>query len=192
MKTEFFPQRPQINPTIYAYLDTHPQYQGLLKIGYTTRDAQTRVAEQYPITKPGEKPYQILLEETAIRNDGSIFSDREIHHYLCQQGIPNPKGEWFKCSVEQVKAAILALKTGKHNPENRTQNFALRPEQNEAIEKTIAYFNSFKQENSDKTPHFLWNAKMRFGKTFAAYQLAKRQGWKKLLILTSKPAVQSA
>ncbi len=192
MKTEFFPQRPEINPTIYAYLDTHPQYQGLLKIGYTTRDAQTRVAEQYPIAKPGEKPYQILVEETAIRNDGSIFSDRQVHHYLRQQGIPNPKSEWFQCSVEAVKAAILAIKTGQHNPEHRTQNFRLRPEQTAAIEKTIAYFQSFKQENPDKTPHFLWNAKMRFGKTFATYQLAKRLGWKKLLILTFKPAVQSA
>ncbi|MEB3248029.1 MAG: GIY-YIG nuclease family protein [Merismopediaceae bacterium] len=192
MNMNFFPPRPQIDPIIYAYLDTHPQYQGLLKIGYTTRDAQTRVAEQYPITKPGEKPYQILLEETAIRNDGSIFKDYQIHHYLRQQGIPNPTGEWFECSVEQVKAAILAVKEGKNNPENRTQNFSLRPEQQAAINKTIDYFQSFKQENPDKTPHFLWNAKMRFGKTFTTYQLARKMGWKKLLILTFKPAVQSA
>jgi hypothetical protein len=33
---------------------------------------------------------------------------------------------------------------------------------------------------------------MRFGKTFAAYQLAKRMGWKRVLVLTYKPAVQAA
>ena len=38
----------------------------------------------------------------------------------------------------------------------------------------------------------LWNAKMRFGKTFATYQLAKKMGWTKLLVLTFKPAVQNA
>ena len=33
---------------------------------------------------------------------------------------------------------------------------------------------------------------MRFGKTFAAYQLAKRMGFKRVLVLTFKPAVVSA
>ncbi len=33
---------------------------------------------------------------------------------------------------------------------------------------------------------------MRFGKTFATYQLAKKLGWKKILILTFKPTVQNA
>jgi hypothetical protein len=68
----------------------------------------------------------------------------------------------------------------------------MRPEQKEAVEKTAAYFNNFRKENSGRPPHFLWNAKMRFGKTFAAYQLALKMGWKKVLVLTFKPAVQSA
>ena len=54
------------------------------------------------------------------------------------------------------------------------------------------YFQSYRKERPDKAPHFLWNAKMRFGKTFAAYQLAKTMGWRKVLVLTFKPAVQSA
>ena len=192
MNINFFPPRPQTNPTIYAYQDTNPQYKGLLKIGYTTRDAKTRIAEQYPIIKPGELPYKILLEETAIRNDGNFFTDHAVHAYLKQKGIVNPGGEWFQCNVKEVKAAILAIKNGQKNEENRTLDFALRPEQREAIDKTIEYFDSFKQENPDKTPHFLWNAKMRFGKTFATYQLAKKMDWKKILVLTFKPAVQSA
>src|SRR6266566_1011172 len=70
----------------------------------------------------------------------------------------------------------------------------MRPEQKAAVEKTAAYFTSWRNEkgNRQKPPHFLWNAKMRFGKTFAAYQLAKRMGWRKVLVLTFKPAVQSA
>lgn len=192
MNNNFFPPRPQTNPTIYAYQDTNPQYKGLLKIGYTTRDAKTRISEQYPIIKPGKLPYKILLEETAIRNDGNFFTDHAVHAYLRQKRITNLGGEWFQCTVKDVKAAILAIKNGQKNEENRTLNFALRPEQQEAIDKTIEYFQIFKQENLDKTPHFLWNAKMRFGKTFATYQLAKKMGWKKILVLTFKPAVQSA
>jgi len=70
----------------------------------------------------------------------------------------------------------------------------MRPEQNAAVEKTAAYFASWGKEkgNRNKPPHFLWNAKMRFGKTFAAYQLAKKMGWRKVLVLTFKPAVQTA
>ena len=62
----------------------------------------------------------------------------------------------------------------------------------EAVELTAMYFKRWRRQNHDKPPHFLWNAKMRFGKTFAAYQLAKRMGWRRVLVLTFKPAVQSA
>ncbi|MBX7132054.1 MAG: hypothetical protein K1X67_05170 [Fimbriimonadaceae bacterium] len=68
----------------------------------------------------------------------------------------------------------------------------MRPEQVRAVEKTAAYFAQAMGEQPDKPPHFLWNAKMRFGKTFASYELAKRMGWKRILVLTFKPAVQSA
>ncbi|MDO5059294.1 MAG: restriction endonuclease, partial [Neisseria sp.] len=86
------------------------------------------------------------------------------------------------------------VKTGKRNQERRSLSFGMRPEQAEAVEKAAEYFRSFKAEahNQGKAPRFLWNAKMRFGKTFAAYQLAKKMGWRKVLILTFKPAVQNA
>ena len=48
MSKEFFPPRPESRPTIYAYKDMNPQYEGLLKIGYTTVDAQSRVAHSIP------------------------------------------------------------------------------------------------------------------------------------------------
>jgi len=189
---KFFPQRPESKPTIYAYEDTNPQYRGLLKIGYTTVDAQTRVAQQYPTLKPGKPPYRIVLEVSAMRNDGTTFTDHDVHRHLRIAGITNPEGEWFKCAVADVKVAIIALKTGELNEESRTLDFRMRPEQKAAVEKTAAYFKSFGKENHGKPPHFLWNAKMRFGKTFTAYQLAKKMGWRKVLVLTFKPAVQNA
>ena len=116
-----------------------------------------------------------------MKKDGTIFDDHEVHRYLREFGVKNPEGEWFACSVKEVQAAYIAVKTGEVNEEHRTLDFKMRPEQREAVEKTAAYFNNFKQykENKDKTPHFLWNAKMRFGKTFAAYQLAKKDGLEK-------------
>jgi len=192
MSKEFFPQRPDAKPIIYAYEDTHPQYAGLLKVGYTTVDAQARVAQQYPTLRPGKPPYRIVLEEAAMRNDGTVFTDHDVHRYLRIIGVKNPEGEWFRCKVAQVKTAVIAVRTGQLNEENRTLDFRMRPEQEAAVEKTAAYFKSVRKENSDKPPHFLWNAKMRFGKTFAAYQLAKKMGWRKVLVLTFKPAVQNA
>lgn len=188
----FFPPRPESRPTIYAYEDTHPQYAGLLKVGYTTLDVKTRVAQQYPTKRPGKPPYRIVLEEPAMRNDGTVFTDHDVHRRLRDDGVANPEGEWFACPVQRVRAAVVALRTGQPNEENRSLDFSMRPEQEAAVEKTAAYFRSFRKENRDKPPHFLWNAKMRFGKTFAAYQLAKRLGWRKVLVLTFKPAVQSA
>jgi len=189
---QFFPPRPDSVPTIYAYEDTNPQYAGLLKVGYTAGDVRSRVAQQYPTLRPGKPPYRILLEETAMRNDGTTFTDRDIHRYLRNRGIKNPDGEWFECDAGQVKAAVIAVRSGEMNEENRSLDFRMRPEQAEAVEKTSAYFKSFSSENPDKVPHFLWNAKMRFGKTFAAYQLARKMKWSKVLVLTFKPAVQSS
>jgi len=192
MSKDFFPPRPASKPTIYAYADTNPQYAGLLKVGYTTVDVQSRVAQQYPTLRPGKPPYRTVLEESAMRGDGSGFTDRDVHRYLRIIGIKHSKGEWFRCTAQQVKAAIIAVRTGQLNEENRSLDFKMRPEQEAALEKTIAYFKSFRRENKSKPPHFLWNAKMRFGKTFAAYQLAKKMGWRKVLVLTFKPAVLNA
>lgn len=178
---------------IYAYSDSNPQYKGLLKVGYTEKDVERRVAQQYPTKRPdGLVAYKIVLAESAMRNDGTCFTDHDVHHLLRKKRVSNVGGEWFRCSAEEVKAAIVAIKTGTSNVENRTLTFALRPEQKEAIDKTIEYFASAKKDFPDRPPKFLWNAKMRFGKTFAAYQLARRMGFKKVLVLTFKPAVEAA
>jgi T5orf172 domain len=194
MSREFFPPRPQSRPAIYAYEDTNPQYTGLLKVGYTTVNAATRVAQQYPTLRPGKSAYRIVLDEPAMRSDGSVFTDHDVHRMLRVNGIKRAEGEWFRCTIEQVKAAIIAVRTGQLSEDSRSLDFKMRPEQSAAVEKTAAYFISWRKEkeNRNKPPHFLWNAKMRFGKTFAAYQLAKKMGWRKLLVLTFKPAVAAA
>ncbi len=194
MSKDLFPPRPDSRPAIYAYEDTNPQYAGLLKVGYTTVDAKTRVAQQYPILRPGKPPYRIVLEEPAMRNDGTVFTDHDVHRMLRLNGVKNLKSEWFRCTATEVRSAIVAVRTGQLSEENRSLDFKMRPEQEAAVERTAAYFKSWRKEkgNRNKPPHFLWNAKMRFGKTFAAYQLAKKMGWQKVLVLTFKPAVEAA
>jgi len=149
---KFFPPRSESRPTIYAYADTNPQYQGLLKVGYTTLDAQSRVAQQYPIKKPGKLPYRIVLEESAMLSDGTAFTDHDVHRYLRSNGVKNPEGEWFRCSVDQVKAAVIAIRTGEISEGIRSLDFKMRPEQKAAVEKTAAYFKSAIKDDPDKTP----------------------------------------
>jgi len=191
IKNEFFPPLPSANPTIYAYevMGTE-SLKGLLKIGFTDRDAQTRVKEQ--LGTPALE-YQIVLEESAMRNDGTSFRDQDIHAILKRWGIEQYKNsEYYRCTVNDVLRALELLRSGKEFERSRTQNFGLRPEQQDAVEKTAEYFKQEKKDNSTRTPHFLWNAKMRFGKTFTSYQLALACGWTKILVLTFKPAVQNA
>jgi len=127
MAKNFFPDKTSHNPRIYAYLDTNPIYNGLIKIGYTTRKVTERVAEQYPTDRPGDLPYKIILDETAMRNDGSSFSDRDIHRYLRGNGFSNPKGEWFRCKSDDIRKAIIAVKFGIENFEGKKYEFKMRP-----------------------------------------------------------------
>ena len=195
MEQNFFPQRPTVTPTIYAYrllgVDSH---KGYLKVGYTDRTAKERIDEQLHTSKIR---YEIVLTESAMTNDGSCFTDKNIHKLLERKGFHrlNPldkTDEWFDCSMEDVKAAILSLRTGSENVENRTQSFGMRPEQFRAVEQTKSYFEQAVKEEPNRIPKFLWNAKMRFGKTFASYQLAKKMNMSRILVLTFKPAVESA
>ncbi|HJJ73312.1 MAG TPA: GIY-YIG nuclease family protein [Methanocorpusculum sp.] len=173
-------------------MDTNPQYAGYLKIGYTTKSIDERVAEQYPIKRPdGVTPYVIVVRESAMREDGTSFNDHAVHRYLMKRDVANVGGEWFKCTPDDVVAAVLALRTRTDNVENRTLSFSMRPEQEAAVTKTENYFTSLVSDEV-RYPKFLWNCKMRFGKTFASYQLAKRMGFTRVLILTFKPAVLHA
>ena len=187
MSQEFFPA-PNL-PRVYAYSDTN--FPHCLKVGFTNRTVLERMREHYP-TKLPQQPFTVELDEIAMRADGSFFTDHDVHRLLKSKQVRHKSGEWFECDLDAVRAALLEIKTGVVNEDNRVLNFGLRPEQQMAVDKARAYFESAHREDANKTPHFLWNAKMRFGKTFATYQLAKNMGWKKILILTFKPAVQNA
>ena len=195
MEHNFFPQRPKVTPTIYAYrligVDSH---NGYLKIGYTDRTARERIDEQ---TQTVRLEYEVVLEQSAMANDGSCFTDKDVHRLLEARGFvsldPLDKTcEWYKCTVRDVEAAILSLREGRANVENRTQDFKMRPEQYRAVKQTADYFEQALRDEPMRIPKFLWNAKMRFGKTFASYQLARRMGLSRVLVLTFKPAVESA
>ena len=193
----FFPQRPDCHPTIYAYeLVGVASHVGYCKIGYTERDVEIRVKEQLHTSAV---KYRILGSWSAMKNDGSCFTDHDVHALLKKRGkrqlnAGEDRNEWFQCGVRDIESAVLSLQRGIANQENRTRDFSMRPEQREAVEKTAAYFRSLLDEKHDRTriPRFLWNAKMRFGKTFTAYQLAKKMGFSKILILTFKPAVKDS
>ena len=199
MNTTFFPAKPSARPMIYAYREDNPNFRGCLKVGFASAGVERRVAEQFPVLKPGvKKPYEIVFSECAMFDDGGSFTDHRVHAALEAMGIKRlyagkKKTEWFRATVDDVKAAYIAVKSRKSNVEKRSESFAMRPEQREAVEKTVRFYKSAATEKRiRRTPKFLWNAKMRFGKTFAAYQLAKRLGAKRVLVLTFKPAVQSA
>lgn len=165
---------------------------GLIKVGTTTRDTVVRLREQLQTAFPDLVGVDILLkDEPARRTDGTYFSDSAVHRVLKDAGIRRVGGEWFEATIEDVTAAIAAVRRGKGLVPGRTADFPMRPEQEKAVTRTAAYFDTHRKAITKKTPRFLWNAKMRFGKTFTAYQLAREMGWRRLLVLTFKPAVQA-
>jgi hypothetical protein len=193
----------KITPRIYAY--TEAQYKttpwakraspgfGLLKVGYTTKEnVSKRIWEQYPTLKPVDNPFEIIVDETAETVTGSYFMDHSVHKELERLGAKWINGEWFECTKEEVLTAINNVKTGAKLITGRYQTFGMRPEQADAVNATRAYYAKNAKGVIGKPPHFLWNAKMRFGKTFTSYMLAKTMGLKKILILTYKPGVKSS
>ena len=196
-KTEINPQievllqnRPIARPRIYAYAIDHDTHRGLLKIGQTTRDVKQRVAEQ--LRTAAITNYRIELDEPAERHDQTLIIDHEVRAALLRKGFENPLLEWVRCSVTDVLTVLTELRSGKPVGGSHHATFPLRLEQEEAVERTHAYFRSVWAERANAVPRFLWNAKMRFGKTFTAYHLAKRMEAKRVLVVTFKPAVEDA
>jgi len=187
---EILAPKPQARPRIYAYAIGDTAHAGLLKVGQTTRDVKQRVAEQ--VKTAAIKNYKIEVDECAERDDGSIFTDHDVRAALVRKGFENVELEWMRCSVKDVKTVLAELRTGLRFTGTHHLAFAMRQEQVAAVNKTHAYFHSIWQEDMHAVPRFLWNAKMRYGKTFTTYQLARKLKAKRVLVVTFKPAVEDA
>jgi hypothetical protein len=187
---EILTPKPAARPRIYAYSIDDTAHEGLLKIGQTTRNVKQRVAEQ--LRTAAIKNYTIVLDEPAEREDGSVFSDHHVRAALGKKKFKNVELEWVRCSVKDVQTVLTELRTGLQFTGGHHETFPMRREQSEAVKVTHAYFQSRWAEDIHAVPRFLWNAKMRFGKTFTSYQLAKKLGAKRVLVVTFKPAVEDA
>jgi hypothetical protein len=174
---------------IYAYAIADGAHDGMLKVGQTTRDVKKRVDQQ---VKTAAVTATILLDQVAERDDGSTFTDHDVRKRLIQKGFDNPTGEWIRCTLPDVHTAITELRKGLRFSGTHHQTFPPRREQAAAVDQTLAYYQSRWAEDAKAVPRFLWNAKMRFGKTFTSYQLAKKMGAKRVLVVTFKPAVEDA
>ena len=187
---EIFPAKTRTQLKIYAWsTEGIPKYKGCLKVGQTTQDVNYRIRQSQGVA---QVPYLLEVEESAERFDGTVFRDSTVRERLKQKGFENVELEWMRCSASDVLAAIKELQDGKVRASSRSESFKLRAEQSAAVKKTADYFNSIWVEDKKAVPRFLWNAKMRFGKTFASYHLAKHLEAKRVLVVTFKPAVEDA
>lgn len=187
---ELLPAKPERRLHVYAYAIEDDAHAGMLKIGQTTQPVKSRVEQQLKTALI--RNYKIILDELAEREDGSNFSDHEVRARLAAKGFSKVELEWMTCSPEDVRTAITELRCGVKLTGTHHETFPMRPEQREAVERTHRYFQSIWKEDPAAVPRFLWNAKMRFGKTFATYQLAKKMAAKRVLVVTFKPAVEDA
>jgi hypothetical protein len=182
--------KPEARPRIYAYSIDDKAHAGLLKVGQTSRDVKQRVAEQ--LTTAAIKNYRIELNEPAERDDGTIITDHQVRAALAKKQFQKAEREWMRCTVADVKTVLTELHTGQRFIGTHHERFEMRDEQRAAVNATHTYFLSRWAEDMHAVPRFLWNAKMRFGKTFTTYQLAKKLGAKRVLVVTFKPAVEDA
>jgi hypothetical protein len=188
--------KPEGRLRIYAWTpnDPPPAYAGLIKVGQTTQaDVNDRIRQSQGQM---QQAYTLHVEEVAEREDGSTFRDNDVRRRLIDKSFENvtigASREWMRCSPEDVKSAITELRKGLRFESARHETFPMRREQAEAVEVTLDYYQSRWEEDPKAVPRFLWNAKMRFGKTFTGYQLAKTLEAKRVLVLTFKPAVEDA
>ena len=196
---------------IYIFTIPDAAHQGCVKIGEATLEdgfnlglqanskelnaAARKRIDQY--TKTAGIQYQLRHTELAFSvHEGYFgsFNDKDVHNVLLRSGIQkhdfsnkSQGTEWFDCSVETAIAAIQKVKEGKFSLNQNEmvpidESIELRPEQQDAIDKTLAKFRS-----GGKI--MLWNAKMRFGKTLTALQVVKELRCHRTIIITHRPVV---
>ena len=188
---ELLPDKPEARLRIYAWSTKEiKKFDGCLKVGQTTKkDVNVRIKESQGVAQVA---YVLEVDELAEREDGTVFRDSAVRDRLKAKGFENVELEWMRCTANDVKVAIDELRTGVARVGSHSENFKMRAEQKVAVKKTSEYYRSVWADNKKAVPRFLWNAKMRFGKTFASYHLAKELDAKRVLVVTFKPAVEDA
>ena len=178
----------KVVPMIYAY--TTPEirrHDGWTKIGYTEQSVDKRLNQQM---HTADVEYKLEWKGTAIYDDGSgdVFHDSDFHSYLAKNGIERkPKTEWFKIQPSLSRTMFYAFKADRGQMQGtEVIDYALRPEQEKAVSDAIDYFTLHEHGQ------FLFNAKPRFGKTLATYDLCKRLGAINILIVTNRPAIANS
>lgn len=190
MATEkYFHPMSKSYPVLYAYEENSSVGRDrYIYLGYTTKDVHNHFVNTYV---GNHNHFRNFMVVSAMDSNGSVTTDDMIISYLSRKGYEVRQDGCLKMSKDAfVRIVNTILKEGIEK--TRSNTYALRPEQEEAISAASDYFDHMDSLDPDRAPHFLWNCKMRFGKTFATYQLAKRMGWKRILVLTFKPAVESA
>ena len=188
---ELLPDKPEARLRIYAWSTKEiKKYEGCLKVGQTTqKDVNVRIRQSQGVAPV---KYKLEIDESAEREDGTVFRDSAVRERLKAKGFVNIELEWMRCTAKDVAVAITELKTGQAQVGSHHEDFKLRSEQSAAVKKTADYYASIWADDKKAVPRFLWNAKMRFGKTFASYHLAKKLEAKRVLVVTFKPAVEDA
>lgn len=178
----------KVVPIIYCY--TTPEiarHNGWVKIGYSEQDAEKRIGQQ---THTADVEYHIEWSKNATFDDGSgeLFRDSDFHSYLVKCGVKRQKGtEWFQISPSEAKSKLDEFRENRGiKKTNNVIPYRLRNEQNEAVERAQDYFTIHERGE------FLYNAKPRFGKTLTVYDLAKRMGLEKVLIVTNRPVIANS
>ncbi len=178
----------RVVPEIYAY--TTPEiarHDGWTKIGYTEQDVGTRIAQQ---THTADVVYELEWRGNAVYDDGSgdTFRDTDFHSYLRKLDYEDKPGtEWFEITPDDSHSRFYEYRGNRgvlETPE--ASEYTLRSEQGRAVEETADYARLHEEGE------YLWNAKPRFGKTLAAYDLCKRLDAVKVLIVTNRPAIANS
>lgn len=180
----------QVVPMIYAY--TTPEiarHNGWVKIGYTEQEVEKRLDQQ---THTADVLYNLEWKGNAIYDDGSgdCFRDKDFHGYLRKLDYENngSENEWFKIGIPESKNRFNEFRENRGILKNldKITPYNLREEQQTAVDKAYNY--SVMHEKAE----FLWNAKPRFGKTLAAYDLCKKLKARNVLIVTNRPAIANS
>lgn len=193
---ELFPEPSEARSRIYAWEFVNPPagYEDQLKVGQTTRsDVNIRIRQSMG---QAQQPYTLRVDEIAETAVGETFSDTDVRQRLVEKGFENvahgSSREWMRCTHADVLTAIEELRAGVTIRGTHHLTYGPRQEQRDAVNQTYTHFENVWAEGLGQAPRFLWNAKMRFGKTFSAYQLALRMRAKRVLVVTFKPAVEQS